>query len=272
MGFPNSIIDENRNYWTWRARGYSELNRQELETEQRKAWKERLKKEIGDRFPGRVPSEIRVLDIGTGPGFLAILLSELGYEVTAIDLTKAMLVEAEGNAERFYERRERDERSEAGRICFLEMNAEELMFADASFDVVVSRNLTWDLPHPEDAYAEWVRVLRPDGLLLNFDANWYAYLFNDEAREGYEFDRKRSAESGISDLNVGENFDIMEKIARRVPLSKINRPAWDVEALGRLGLRADADEGVWRTLWSEREKVNLASTPLFLVRGKKSVV
>ena len=32
---------------------------------------------------------------------------------------------------------------------------------DAAFHVVVSRNLTWNLPHPERAYAEWRRVLVP---------------------------------------------------------------------------------------------------------------
>ena len=35
------------------------------------------------------------------------------------------------------------------RICFMEMIAEQLSFEDQSFDVVISRNLTWNLPNPE---------------------------------------------------------------------------------------------------------------------------
>ena len=55
---------------------------------------------------------------------------------------------------------------------FLVMDAEKLEFEDASFDMVISRNLTWTLPHAEEAYQEWKRVLKPGGILLNFDANY----------------------------------------------------------------------------------------------------
>ena len=67
----------------------------------------------------------------------------------------------------------------------------------------------------------------------------------------------------------GESFDVMEDIARRVPLSGIRRPAWDLERLSSLGLQAEADEEVWRRVWSEEETISFASTPLFLVRGRK---
>ena len=156
----STILSENRQYWTGRSAGYSKINRTELSTEQREKWKFCLKNEIMDHFPDRAHEELYVLDIGTGPGFFAILLSEMGFCVTAVDLTPAMLDEARRNAG-----------SLAEKIRFLEMNAEQLDFPDDSFDVIVSRNLTWNLPHPEKAYAEWSRVLRPGGLLLNFDAN-----------------------------------------------------------------------------------------------------
>ena len=147
------------------------------------------------------------------------------------------------------------------------MNAEALTFADESFDAVVSRNLTWNLPHPDKAYAEWARVLKPGGLLLSFDANWYAYLFDDEAQAAYDRDRANSAEQGVWDQNVGENFDVMEDIARRVPLSNIRRLEWDLALLQGLSLHAEADGQIWQYVWSEEEKLNFASTPLFLVRA-----
>lgn len=254
-----TILSENKSYWTGRAASYSEVNQLELATQQRQKWSDCLHAEIARQFPNSVPESLRVLEVGTGPGFFAILLRELGYDVTAIDLTPAMLTEAKKNAGEL-----------AGKIRWMEMNAEALDFADASFDVVVSRNLTWNLPHPDKAYAEWARVLKPGGLMLNFDANWYAYLFDDEAQAAYDRDRANSAERGVWDQNVGENFDVMEDIARRVPLSSIRRPDWDLALLQGLGLRAEANEQIWQRVWSEEEKLNFSSTPLFLVRAVKS--
>ena len=253
-----SILSENRNYWTGRAEGYSKVNQEELSTDQHRKWQECIRDRISAPFPGRAPSRIRVLEVGTGPGFFAILLSEMGYDVTAIDLTPAMLDEARKNAG-----------DAAERIRFLEMNAEELSFADSAFDVVISRNLTWNLPHPGKAYAEWSRVLKDGGLLLNFDANWYSYLFDEEAQAAYEADRIHSADLGIADQNVGENFDVMEEIARRIPLSGIRRPAWDLNVLSGLGMTPFGDEQIWQQVWSENEKVNFSSTPMFLVHAAK---
>ena len=134
-------------------------------------------------------------------------------------------------------------------------------------DIIVSRNLTWNLPNPGKAYEEWTRVLRTDGLLLNFDANWYSYLFDQEACAAYEQDRKNTAQCGIRDANIGENFDVMEDIARRIPLSGIRRPGWDLDCLNRLGIRAEADESFWKRVWSREEKINFSSTPMFVIRA-----
>ena len=253
-----AILQENRAYWTRRAPGYSEVNREELATDQREVWKRTLVERISQRYPNRPTHSIRVLEVGTGPGFFAILLAEAGYQVTAIDLTPSMLDEARRNA---------------GDLCdcisFMEMNAQALSFADGQFDVILSRNVTWNLPEPETAYAEWARVLKPGGLLLNFDANWYRYLVDDAARTAFARDRENSLTEGVEDLNVGEDFDRMEDIARRVPLTRAQRPQWDVDTLSRLGLSVEADNRIWERVWSRQEKINLASTPMFMVCGYK---
>jgi hypothetical protein len=76
----------------------------------------------------------------------------------------------------------------------------------------------------------------------------------------------------VWDQNVGENFDVMEDIARRMPLSNIRRPEWDLALLHDLGLHAEADVQVWQRVWSEEEKLNFSSTQLFLIRGTKCAV
>lgn len=254
----DTILLENRVYWTQRAPSYSEVNREELATGRREVWKQTLTERIASRFPGKAPGELHVLEVGTGPGFFAILLAEAGYRVTAIDLTPSMLDEARYNAGQLCDR-----------IDFREMNAQSLAFDDECFDMILSRNVTWNLPNPELAYAEWTRVLKPGGLLMTFDANWYAYLFDDEARAAYARDRENSVEEGLEDYNVGDNFDRMEQLACQMPLTHVTRPAWDIETLMNLGLSVEADTRIWERVWSHQEKVNFASTPMFLVCGEK---
>lgn len=248
------LFEANRTYWSQRSTSYSDVNKEELAGISRHNWASVLHEEICSHFPSRSPESIRVLDIGTGPGFFAILLAELGYSVTAVDVTPEMLDEARENAGEL-----------AQRIEFREMNAEDLCLPDDSYDAVVSRNLTWNLPHPEKAYSEWHRVLRPDGLLLNFDSNWYGYLFDETARQNYEADRASSAELGLGDQNVGENFDVMEDIARSMPLSVLSRPEWDISVLSGLGFTVSADEDIWKKVWTIQEKTNFSSTPMFMI-------
>ena len=161
------LLSEIESYWTTRAEGYSEVNHKELNGMQKGAWLEVLK----GQFPEKVKDEIKILDIGTGPGFFSVILAEAGYKVTAVDYTQEMLDTAKRNAGNLCER-----------ISFYKMDAQNLEFEDDVFDVVISRNLTWNLKDPKRAYEEWCRVLKPGGKLLNFDANWYGYLYDEEKR------------------------------------------------------------------------------------------
>ena len=94
----SAFLKENLSYWTKRAEGYSKVNQKELETQQRCVWQNTLCQELRAHFPERDHDTIRVLDIGCGPGFFSIVLAEQGYQVTAVDLTQAMLDEAKRNA------------------------------------------------------------------------------------------------------------------------------------------------------------------------------
>ena len=252
------LLEKIAEYWSTRTEGYSEVNHKELAGMQKEAWLGTLT----GQFPQIPKEELRILDIGTGPGFFPVILAEAGYHVTAVDYTEDMLHKAAENAGSLGER-----------ISFYRMDAHNLEFEDESFDVIISRNLTWNLEKPVQAYQEWYRVLRPGGRLLNFDANWYGYLYDETQREGYERDRKNVEQYQLDDHYLCTDIDAMEEIALKVPLSRMQRPEWDQSVLDRIGfceIKADVD--VWRRVWSKEEKLNYGSTPMFMIQGCKGQV
>ena len=56
-------------------------------------------------------------------------------------------------------------------------------------------------------------------------------------RKAYEQDRQSVAKAQIDDHYTCTDIDTMEKIARQVPLSAINRPSWDKQILMILALK-----------------------------------
>ena len=104
---------KNISYWDRRAPSYTEVIRKNLEGRWDDVWAEMLT----SRFPAGDPETLRVLDVGTGPGFYAIILAERGYHVTAVDLSEKMLDQARQNAGIL-----------ADRIEFIRMDAQALEF------------------------------------------------------------------------------------------------------------------------------------------------
>ena len=242
-------------YWEKRADSYSKLNREEFDWGMNDHWLSALE----SHFPEKPREEITILDIGTGPGFFAILLSEAGYHVHAADCTEEMLKEARKNAGSFSEH-----------ITFARMNADSLAYDSGMFDVVINRNLTWNLQNPCVCYAEWKRVLKPDGKLIIFDANWYHYLFDEQAKLAYDRDREAAAREAVIDFNIGDQFEVMEEIAKELPMSKKPRPVWDRERLLEIGYSSvDVCDDIWKTVWTDAERINYASTPMFRIVATK---
>jgi SAM-dependent methyltransferase len=254
----DGFIAENRTYWTQRSSSYSAQHQGQLASQQRYRWARELTGAIRSAFPDTAPHELSVLDVGCGPGFMGIVLALAGFDVTSIDYTPAMLDQARANALEHH-----------AHVDFLQMDVERLEFPDEWFDVVVSRNVTWNLPHPCRAYEQWARVLRRGGLLLNYDANWYGYLYQDSFVDDLEFDREHVGRAAIGDKTVHTDIDTMERLAREVPLSHLSRPLWDVRLLARLGLSAESDLDVYRHVWSDVELVTHSRTPLFRVMARK---
>jgi ubiquinone/menaquinone biosynthesis C-methylase UbiE len=100
-----------------------------------------------------------VLDCGCGDGGVARLIRERVHEVLAIDVQAF---------EAWHD--------EPG-LHFQVANAEQLPFADSSFDVVHSKDSLHHMESPESAMKEYRRVLKDDGTALIVEANRFNPLF-----------------------------------------------------------------------------------------------
>ena len=143
-------------HWDGRAKAYDENVRQVIySSRERHVWQDIFSEALGR-------SPLRILDVGTGPGIVSNLLSELGHEVTGIDASEGMLKTARSNSLALH-----------NSMHLLQGDGERLPFASGSFDAVVNRYVLWTLPQPEKALAEWQRVLMPGGRLVIVDGTWF---------------------------------------------------------------------------------------------------
>ena len=208
----SQTLEEIRQYWNSRAEGYTLSNREELEDEHRVfLWEQQIRRALN----GRVCRH--VLDVGCGPGFFSVLLARLGYEVTAVDYTENMLEEARKNAAHY-----------GVNIDFRRMDAQNLDFEDGIFDLVISRNVLWNLEQPEQAYREWLRVLKPNGTVMNFDGNFYYYVTDAEYGDRTRWEHKHMQ---------GINANSIDRIGEHLPMARRLRPEWDVQELQNLGAK-----------------------------------
>lgn len=101
----------------------------------------------------------RVLDIGTGPGQVPLLLCQRlrGVRVLGVDLAESMLVRARARVAAS---------PHAGRVELRRADAKALPLPDASFDTVCSNTILHHLADPRPLLAEAARVLAPGGALL----------------------------------------------------------------------------------------------------------
>ena len=154
VDYTEEMVD----YWKERSVSYSQQNRAQIEGFKREIWEGLILSNAPQK------KKLRILDIGTGPGFFAIILAQKGHQVTAVDISADMLEQAKENARHY-----------GADVQFQLLNAQNLPFSDNAFDLVISRDVTWTLQEPEEMLRSGIGspsraagccILTPTGIII----------------------------------------------------------------------------------------------------------
>ena len=166
---------------------------------------------IPDAADFAATKQLRVLEIGCGLGTDGVQFAQAGADYTGVDLTEAAIDLARKNFE---------QRNLQGE--FKVADAENLDFADSSFDLVYSHGVLHHTPDSARAVSEIHRVLKPEGraivMLYHRDSYNYRVGIRILRRAG---SRLLKSESGIKLVHrmTGEPIDSLREHARIVKAS-----------------------------------------------------
>jgi ubiquinone/menaquinone biosynthesis C-methylase UbiE len=104
----------------------------------------------------RLTGTERVLDIATGPGYIAEAFAGAAREVVGVDLTDAMLAIG----------KQRTSENGVSNVSFRAADAQNLPFENGAFDIVVCRLALHHLLKPLQVLLEMARVCRIGGVVL----------------------------------------------------------------------------------------------------------
>ena len=247
-----NVNDNEDGHWSKGDR-YNRIINKELDSFRKEAWK----KQIGSHLEGE---GLRILDVGTGPGFFACILSEMGHDVTGIDQSDGMIGHAKKNAE-----------AQGVSPAFMKMDVNDMSFEDDTFDVIVMRNVAWTFMHPNETYAEFKRILKPGGRLIIYDSNWCIHHFDEEQLKKVNKCYDEYIEKyGADDIISGDHGRmVMRHEDKERPLDDVERPAWDKKILTNMGMEVSVKEDMGANVYSESEQLAFAEIPMFEVCAVK---
>ena len=151
---PERIKDVNERYHDVAAHSYDSkwgIDFGEVGQEQVLA---KMRKALGE-WPGHPFGD--ALEIGAGTGYFTLNLLQAGVieNATATDISPGMLKTLSSNAKDL-----------GVKVKTVTADAESLPFEDSSFELVFGHAVLHHIPDLERGFAEFHRVLRPDGLLV----------------------------------------------------------------------------------------------------------
>lgn len=179
------------------------------------------------------PPPAAVLDAGAGTGAVSLLLAELGYRVTALDLSPTMLERAREKAER------------AGlRLEAVVGSAVEP--PPGPFEAAVARHLLWTLPDPVAALRAWRSAARGGRLVV--------YEVVPGRGGAWARARQVATDAVRRALRVPHEHHgtYSEELLRSLPLARASSPAPFVQAVRRAGWRRVRLERLWDVEWARR--------------------
>jgi SAM-dependent methyltransferase len=148
----------------------------------------------------------RVLDVGAGTGFLSLLLAGQGYQVTAVDLSAAMLAALRSKA--------------AGLGLEIQTIESDAASPPAGpFDVVIERHLIWTLPDAGTALAAW-RDVAPTGRLVLIEGTWGRTGKGDDLRA-----EARALVARVRQTEPGHHDHYSERVLATLPHGQGLQPA-----------------------------------------------
>jgi SAM-dependent methyltransferase len=150
MTDTNTLQDKINEFWSWRGRSGNPGDLAIRNEAELKTW-------MGVLEPLLPPAPADVVDLGTGQGFVALVMAALGHRTRGFDL-------AEGQLERAREYAAQTSNPPVFDIG----DAGDPPLGNASVDALASRDVLWTLLDPAAAFRNWFQIIRPAGRLLVF--------------------------------------------------------------------------------------------------------
>ncbi len=209
---PEHLYERIRTWWDEDAETYDASAGHAIsDPVERAAWRAALLRSLP-------PAPASVLDVGAGTGALTLLAAELGYRVTALDLSAGMLGKA----------REKAAAADLD-VTFAIGPAEEP--PEGPFDAVMERHVLWTLADPAGTLRRWRERMVPGGRLAVFEGSW-----GGEGPLVAATDALRGIASRILGVtNDDHHGPYPDDVLRHLPLRQTTSPAPFVEAIEAAG-------------------------------------
>jgi SAM-dependent methyltransferase len=145
-----ALQDRINEFWSWRGQSGRPGDLAIRNDDELKVWMRVLQ-------PLLPPAPADVVDLGTGQGFVALVMAALGHRVRGYDLAQGQLERAREYAA-----------ASTNPPVFALGDAAAPPLEPESVDVIANRDVLWTLLNPGQAFANWRAALRPGGRLLVF--------------------------------------------------------------------------------------------------------